>query len=348
MPLKPPSSLLLRLAAFGCCFAPTHFALSSLEPWPDPARLRPKAEHYFARAAELDLVFIGSSRVLRGFDPEVFDGVLAGHGLAHRSFNFGIGGMRGHEADQLLKRVLEDANPPPRVVLMEFPDFDPEFMDGATEATDRSLFWHSIAQTLSVLRSTFLRDAPLADNVALAATHLRHCAAATVHYGRAASVAEHLLGRAPAARNTPGMLERRGFDRLADLDLPLDERQRRFLAPGARIMEQAAPAVTAENAAAVDLARYNLDALEEQIRLAEHYGVRLIYVAVPSVRATPVAYRLAEQGRLPAFVGLNDPTRCPQLYTTGLFLDAEHLNDAGAAAFSRVLASAVAPLLADR
>src|SRR5262245_19965519 len=89
---------------FLCAIAVVSFGivaigLRQLVPWPEEYGLRAKYDWYRDHKDEFDGVFIGSSRVFRGFDPLVVDGELATRGVPARTFNLGVGGMVTFEMD---------------------------------------------------------------------------------------------------------------------------------------------------------------------------------------------------------------------------------------------------------
>src|SRR5258708_5258495 len=141
---------LQNVALFAAAFVAAASGLARLRPLPDLIHLAPKFEYYQKHAEDYDVVFVGSSRVLKGFDPESFQKRLQDSGVAMRAFNFGIPGMRGHEANRVVEQIA--ALHPARLkhLLVEFPEFRPSFPDDNWANSERAVWWHDIESTFDV------------------------------------------------------------------------------------------------------------------------------------------------------------------------------------------------------
>src|SRR5690606_37875443 len=91
-----------------------------------------------------------------------------------------------------------------------------------------------------------------------------------------------------------------------------------------------------------------LAALEAQLEAVRAAGAEAIFITGPGAEATPAAYTLARRGHLPAFFPLNSPNLHSDLYRPELHFERLHLNDAGAAVASRILADLLAEHLSTR
>jgi hypothetical protein len=60
-----------------------------------------------AAAPQVDTVFIGSSHIEYGINPDVFDRRMAAHGMKNRSFNIGGAGLSILESPQHIKKLFE-------------------------------------------------------------------------------------------------------------------------------------------------------------------------------------------------------------------------------------------------
>lgn len=98
----------------------------------------------------------------------------------------------------------------------------------------------------------------------------------------------------------------------------------------------------AENAVSADLSAYNARAQRRQIERIATAGARVLYVTLPGAGPLPEAYRLAERGELPVFLGLNSVARCPGIYRPEFYFDRIHLNDLGAGRASYIVGQALA------
>lgn len=338
---------LLPIAVAAACFAGTSLALRAFVPWPDKDRLRPKAEHLVARAGDYDLVFFGSSRVFRGFDVAAFERRLAQGGVELRAFNFGVSGMQSFETDRVLRRVLEQARPRWRHVLIEFPEFSPEFLRDDRAMTDRSVAWHDARETLAAIDAARLHGGSLLERASLAIDHARLGIAYAFDFGLATFALRRALGFDAPPAGTAGMLAGGGFEDVAAFLRPeaINARQREFRAPGCRIVEDLAPRIARRNREPFDVATYPLRALRAQVAAVRAAGAEPIYVTMPCTGSFAAARALALAGELPALIALCDPEAHPDLFATRLFFDDDHLNVEGARRTSEALADALGPRL---
>lgn len=187
---------LLFLAGFSAVAA----GVRTLVPWPEEYGLRAKYEFFAEHRDEFDVVYVGSSRVFRAFDPLVFDAELAASGVEARSFNFGVGGMRGFEQDFVLRRLLELEPARLEWVLLEGGEWDPEFDYSFNAFSWRSVFWHSPGETLAVLATLWKGGGPPLHRLELARQHLLLALHRFSSYGQGREVLKDLLGETAADR----------------------------------------------------------------------------------------------------------------------------------------------------
>ena len=79
-----------------------------LLPPPEVGELTGKIHAFERDAPDADTIAIGSSRMLHGFDPAVFDSVSAESGCPGESYNLGISGLNLIELRYVLRRLASD------------------------------------------------------------------------------------------------------------------------------------------------------------------------------------------------------------------------------------------------
>jgi hypothetical protein len=110
-----------------------------------------KAEHLRRHGDEIDLLFLGSSRVYRQLNPAVFDARLAELGWPLRSYNYGLPGVRFYELLYLAERLIEERPPALRWLVLELADPRPP-LESANLLNRRSIEWHTAAVTTLAVR----------------------------------------------------------------------------------------------------------------------------------------------------------------------------------------------------
>lgn len=329
---------LLFLAGFSAVAA----AVRTLVPWPEEYGLRAKFEFFAEHRDEFDALYIGSSRVFRAFDPTVFDAELAANGVALRSFNFGVGGMRGFEQDYLLRRVLELDPARLEWVFLEGGEWDPEFDYSFNAFSWRSVFWHSPRETLGVLATLWRGSGPVRHRLELAHQHLLLALHRFSSYGQGREVLKNLLGESAADRrgrslSHEALASGRGFESAEELaaesGLTRDEiwtdpdnYRRRIEVLAGRSGERA------------PLDELPLFVQRRQLRLAREHGIELIYVLPPGLEPSPVRRSLHDAGEIPTLFDFNLADSLPQLFDMDHRFDPRHLNRRGAQEFSRAMA----------
>ncbi len=339
-------ALLTALAASS--FALTAALLGNIAPYPEMGDLDDKLRFFEARRDAYDVLFFGSSRVLRGIVPEVFDHEMDEHGVAVRSFNFGTDGMGAHETAALVRRVLALHPGRLRWVVVE--------LDGWSAALRpenrfkaRAVFWHDSAETLSALETLVLTEPSPSRRLELSTAHLLHLAARTTAAGRGRDLVRTVRGAiAPEGRAAAGAaaeLARRGgfepFSASAYGTPTTHPFRRRFLdlLPAYRLAIRRLPAA---NRAVTELGAYNVSAVTSQVAAIRRAGAQPVHLITPTARPTPELYSLAAAGRVPCLLVFNDPVVYPGLFAEERRFDAEHLTTDGARLFSRLLAERLA------
>ena len=320
--------------------------VGSLVPWPEEYGLRSKFEYFASHKDDFDLVYIGSSRVYRAFDPAVFDAALAEAGLPLASFNLGVGGMLSFEQDFVLHRLLELEPARLRWIFLEGGEWDPDFDYSFNVFSWRSVFWHALPQTLDVLMAAW-RDPVIAQKRwEILRTHLALFLSKLSNYGMGKEILADWQGSTVDVRgrslSSEALAVGRGFEPAdvqaeeagaeltpekiwTDLDF-YHERVARITEAGAREGDPE------------ELVRVPMKGLRRQLAAARERGVEVVYVLPPGLEGAPVRWALQRRGDIPGLLDFNRPERYPQLFDVEHRFDPKHLNRRGAEEFSRLLA----------
>jgi len=339
-----------RLVLVGVAFLATTVLLRNLQSPPLTPTLRPKLDSFLADKDAYDAVFIGSSRVQRGVQPQVIDERLSSPGRRFRSFNLGVPGMDGFEADRVLREVLASDPERLRLVVLEVPQWRVPGL-APSRHTERYVEWHDLPATCAVLGSIWRQPFPLAAKLTRTWEHLRAFLLRASNYATAARFG---AVRAPAVeRLVAGLAAVRGYLPLhEDLGGRLADRRRRFLAAPAeyrgkvaRLRRLAGRGTLAS--AEVDR-RYDRRALARQVERVRASGARAVYLAPPLLTPAADYARMAREGLIPHLIDLRDPREFAELFDPRNRFDREHMNQDGARLMSAIIAEQLAPMIDDR
>ncbi len=310
--------------------------------------LRAQVEAFLAAKDEFDVVFVGSSRIQRGIVPRVIDARLSqAAGTPLRSFNLGIAGMRGFEADWLIRRVLESEPARLRHLVVEAPHFQPEVVP-QHDFTARYVDWHDARATWLVLRAIWRSSVSLPTKLELTWRNLRFFAMRSANYAtserffrvedpawdRIVAGWGSLQGYQPLDEKTPQGARRRkrflrnveGFEANVEAIRLLAEAGR-LAAPGSRLV-------------------YDQESLVEQADAIRAAGITPVYLATPALVRGPDFSTLHREGVIEHLIDLRDPNTDPELFSKRNRFDREHMNERGARILSARIADDLAPLVA--
>lgn len=319
--------------------------------------LRAKLDHFQQHKDEYDLVFFGSSRIYRAFDPQVFGREMASRGRPLRAFNFGVGPMRPHELNAVIRRALATRSARPRWVMVELVDWEPTFYENMSE-DPRTIDWHDLRETWSACRTEWLVDRPTGEKVDRPAgdklircgTHLSRMAEKHTNWGQGPRRIREWFGDDPLQASTRRVVAAGdGFVAIDDeTGAYYESRRRQFLAKYFHPFLRKIKKIPAEQRQPATLENFNVAATSRQQAAIRAAGAEPIYV-VPNLRdGTPVLHRLARDGVISNFIALNDPEELPELYEPDHYFDRGHLNRRGAELFSAELARRFADWLEER
>ena len=347
MPVRRPGSNVSRSLQIALLFALGLWLGSSsagvVAPEPPPPAIDERLSALSREKDSYDTLLFGSSRLYRGIDPAVFDAETARRGRATRSFNLAFAGMKPHEANALLRRVLSDPPAKLRYVLIEIDDWSPEISEplpnqraqNAERYSARALAWHDNTELLSVLRSLWLSDRSLTDRIDLALSHISHWGVRLLNIGSAARAARREVDAKPDPPTS-----RRGFTPYvrADYLQGFTGGFRQQFVESRDEYEAALEAMREPEAADSPSPRYNHAALAAQIAFVRAAGLEAIYVLPPRGEPTPHLSALAAQRALPTLLDFSSPDLDPELFAIDHRFDDQHVNPRGAKVFSRRLA----------
>jgi len=303
-----------------------------------------KLDTYARHAADYELVFIGSSRMYRQVDPEVFDDALARRGFSTSSYNLGLPGMWFYEVLYRANRIAVRAPAALRWMVIELQDPDPGD-EPLNQNSQRTIAWHTPRYTWIACRTELASERSLLERLSSAGGHLVQGFMNALNLGLLTSALDR--GTVPLEFREHAELGRTGY---MPLDLEPAERVRRGRLVRALLKEprylerqvelhRAAGAVAAPSGLFTNLAR-----LVGELR---QHGIEPIFVLLPpSSRTRTEIVAAHENGVLPNLIDLEDPGRFPEFYLEpALRFDKHHLNQRGAERLTRLLAAACFPIL---
>jgi len=347
-PIPPRPSQSIGGVVGQCLLAAISFSLvtETLRPQLPPDGLLAAKQRYFARHRDdYDCVFFGSSRIYRGFDPLAFREHLAKRPPL-RAFNFGSGALRPHELNHWLRKVL--ASPPRRLryVIIELMDWTPSLPVGL-ESHARTVDWHTLPATWQACRTEWLSDQAWWTRILNCQQHLALAACRFSNHGNGPRRWHEWTRNSTAETRDDSWLGQR--DGFLSLDSETGDlfriRRQRFLQRYYTIFLEQISVIDQTNRTAGDLSHFNMEAQRDQQAWLLRRGLKPIYV-IPNLRwGTPTLNCLKSQGMLRDVVTLNHTRRFSDLYRPDHYFDRGHLNNAGAIAFSRILADQISPHL---
>ncbi len=334
----------LRSVFCAGCFLLGWLGIASLGgpllPPPHLPVLSEKRAHFVAHADEYDAVFIGSSRVYRGFVPKVFDAVLRERGVPMRSFNFAMEAVWPPES---LYRVREFLRLRSRVrwVFIELLPVNPR-LTPENARTLRSIYWHDWRHTVLAWREIASQDAFTAgEKRAWFALHAELFFRRLARISGAATALEPWLrpeslkaARKEFAFNTP-WIDAEGF--VPEPATPM--------APETAAAFRQQAAGYARDLTPVPLPGHLHAELRDLVAAVRAAGAVPIFVITPSTTRAENFADLRAQGIDADLISFKDASKFPALYDPDLHFDGPHLNERGANEFSRLLAQEFAGLL---
>jgi len=339
------------VATAWACFAATFIATALLVRGVAPhgsglERVDVKLDAFAEHKDDYSLVFLGSSRTIRGFVPAQFDAALAERGLRVRSFNFGAPGARLPEMLHMLARLAALRPSALKYVLVDPEDFG-LIHDTRNALAQASIAWHERATTLLALEHLAVSERD--DKLGRAADHLRAFAFNTLNVGRTARWVNAALGCGPSASLVADTLGAHGDGHTALFDdqETLRTRRRRFERVRAEY-ETMVEHYRAQPRPSRAPPRQFLALLERFERDVRALGAEPVFVIQPALVREWDLIAAAESGAIGPLLRYDDAELHADLFAHSSRFDALHLNDAGAEIFTRKLAADFAAWVAQR
>lgn len=347
-PAAPATGYLGRILAALCCFTLGLALVSALVAYVANPVLRPqrdtgmpseKLRELAAVAPQIDVLVLGTSRLLHGFDPRVFEAETTRLGRPLRAYNLSLQRLLLWEQAQVLDDALALPGFKPKLVLLEPAvglGISPEnFTHARTVDFETPTAWRLAARTiLGSDRSPPHKAWNLATHSVVGALH-------ATHYGLYTDTAFPARATAtdPEARLTP---ELRGF--VAKPDRPPAEKTPDWLAGMASDYAVRYPHDSADRGVLPEPMRAHFAELHRKLAAR---GITLVFVQPPQLGFTTpelreLTYRFPaalRQGTEPArVVSFLNPAAHPALFEPRWWVDYNHVTAGGARLFTAELA----------
>jgi hypothetical protein len=288
--------------------------------------LSEKLEHLRAHRGKFDTIYIGSSRVYHAFDPAEFDRAT---GSTH-SFNFGIDGMRPPESFYVLREVLK-LRLPLRHVFIELSDFQSK-INSANVGSARYVHWHDCRHTAQVLRHIAAAPMPAGERAAQALVHAGCFLRRLSNLGRGPELLAAKMRGSRSPRSLPvSWKDRAGFEVQSTPPAMAGEARVRF--------ESAVSFLQKNGMARTTVPPLLAGALREVLAELHAAGAQPVLVISPTIVGRENLVGLTEAGIDAPVIAFTDPNRYPAIFRAENHCDEQHVNAAGAAEFTRALAT---------
>jgi hypothetical protein len=317
---------------------------------PRPPSTRAKLDVFERTRDEYDAVFIGSSRIVHGLRPDVIDPLLSKQGMRFRSFNLAMPAMRSYEINWMIEQLKAMRPARLRYVLVEAPTWLPFHSERRDHVTRRRVAWHTPRQTLLLARSVL--DDPessLSGKASLIAEHLALMVYRQSNYGLGPAMARDLLvaPSGPQVRNERLAERSRGYAARAPFpSVPTPQQHPGFIAEIPRYEMRIASFSSrpgSHDQRGLD-AGIDVRAMRHQRRDAEATGARHISITAPDFTGLPNLRKIEPSGEMRGVWDFARPDLHPELYAARNRYDRDHVNDAGATLWSRLVAGRLAEL----
>ncbi len=308
------------------------------DPFGEVPLLRDKWAYWQENKEEFDTVFIGTSRVIRGVMPSVFDRMTAEAGVPTRSYNFGLDGMFPPEDAYVTEHLLRDPPKKLRWVFIEMGVFLGDF-DGRPAKSVRSIYWHDWPRTWLTFRNALWpkkravkwkrwfeqkEDGPSAMSIAM--THLEIFVIHSLNIGRGSTKWSRVALMRPIKQEDFGV-QQDGF-----LPIPGDGIMRGEML--ARYEKELAERRTTP-ARVVPLRPYSQESFDRMLGLAEKAGARVIFLGAPTTGE--MSGHPSQEPEVPVF-DYRDLKMYPELFEKDARTDTAHMSPKGAELFTRRIA----------
>jgi hypothetical protein len=327
-------------------FLITCIGLRAILPFPEiDGGVSQKFRFFAAHKDEFDTLFIGSSRIYFQISPAIFDRVARESGLPTHSFNFGIGGMYLPETAYLLEQILNLKPRNLRWVFIEYDELQTKWSP-ENQTSRRALYWADWKRVSLLLRkltdagtsSRWLPNSAKLHDIILCQNDEKNTRSLLTFYAgqfeknytnvsRAADVMDYFFRR--------DTKERRASYLGAASDGYVTRPNR--MSPSQSAAYERGLAAAMAQAGTSPLSPYAVEAYRQCAQEVRKIGALPIFLITPSTTEINVA---VESTTVPGVVmAFNDPRAYPNLYSSNVRRDGQHLTKSGAEEFTRLVAT---------
>ena len=308
-------------------------AEAALPPWGNEVE-RAKLAHFLEHRDEYDTLFVGSSTIHSGFDPEQFDRENAAAGHPTKTFNFGSPGAHTFSHEHLLERILASRPAQLRWVLVQSEGVHESTLANWEVFTPSMVAWHDWRGTREVCE--LFEQQGVDDLQQLKLDHWAAFALRVFRASRGRPWVDRALGLTEPTRAMGP--EHDGFMPLVATDSP------RLAYRSARFLETQQGYVEILHAW-MDSAPRDTTAPPVLLRKLEHMqarcadaGVRLVFVTLAGAHSGSPAVAAHQAGRIDDLLRYDDVREYAPLFHPANRFDRSHFNPEGASLFTLALA----------
>lgn len=308
-----------------------------------------KERIFFDSGNKYKAVFLGSSRINHGIDPEVFDRTYRKlSGKKMRSFNFGISGGSVGEIYQTFIQVLDERPPELEYIVIELASVSTSLKKKFCQDnlhTNRNKYWLDLETLFFSLKN--LKDQKVGDDISRR-SKLRYGKNYVVNYaenifniGMYSGMYSYMRNGYPAQKGVGP--KRNGYNNINQLESSGAKRARKsFLKNKDQLVEKKKESVKYfENRSSSDkLNRSYFGYIQDMISRAKQENIKLIFLAPPLMAVDsheeifPIIRAIPAENKL----NLANAKKYPEFYKAKNIWDGNHLNDKGAKLLSDLLA----------
>lgn len=302
-----------------------------------------KMEYFESNKDNYDVVFIGSSRVYRHVDPEVFDEYLSTQGYDIQTFNFGFYGMKMPETYFWLEKVI-DLQPKNLKWIVIEANLDNAYENLNNARNNRVMYWHTPKHTENTLKYIAGSDDSLPRKSVSIYSHLVPFFYNFVNLGDMSKVflsSSGLTDYKTSATSYSDFLGESlsGYKSLDDEPGEGYKRtNQRFISNFSNFQQQVTRFGEKIDHDSVSMDPSRRELIRQFTELVESSGATPIFVIPPKLKTEAHTLQLHKDDYLESLLAYNDPEKYPDLYQLEYRFDPEHLNDKGSKEFTKLIA----------
>ena len=344
-------SIILFLIVFGISWA-IREALPLSVTWAED-EINGQYQYFVEHKDSFNVIFLGSSRIYRGFDPMVFDQTVTDidEATQTRSFNLGAPAYGFPKTELLLEDLIENNSQNLDYILLELAHVSKPVSENMH--TPEVIYWHHFNNTKFILSYWF--DHPrytLEETIRFSSQTAVSFIENKLNIGLGPHILDYLSGK-----TIPPKLgfNNNGFASLDDAAVnsaALRSRSEKIQNNPQLVNWMFNNVNTAIARGEENLGNYNAEFVEKALKfinLAEEYNVELIFVLPPNIGEdydilVPIYNQIPAKNR----ISRADPLLFPEYYTEENIFDLGHLNKQGAEIFTASVAKEFFELVANK